>query len=506
MAEEGAELERLRQERDLYRRLLRLSEAGEPESFLRDALALAVDVTGARQGYLELRDPRRPDDRAWSLAHGFDVDELEGVRSRVSSGVIGRALATGETILTHSALLDERFADRLSVRRGAIDAVICAPVEGAGALGVVYLQGRSAGGRFSDEDRERVELFAARLAPIASLLLARRAAQDDDPTREVRARHRFDGILGRSPAIAAVLRQAALAAPLDVHVLITGPSGTGKSQLARAIHDSGPRAAGPFIELNCAALPATLIESELFGARAGAHSEARRDLPGKVAAAEGGTLFLDEIAELPLDAQAKLLQLLQSRRYFPLGATAPVQANVRLIAASNADLERAVEEKRLREDLHYRLDVLRIRMPQLAERAGDLPEIARELLARAILQHALPRLELSAGALRAIEAAEWPGNVRQLENTLVGGAIRAAGEGARRVEAAHLFPGSASADSRQPEPVTFQDATRAFQRELLARTLRELDWNVTETARRLDLARSHVYTLIRAWNLSRGDD
>ncbi len=504
-AEHEPEVASLRRERDLYRRLLSLSEAELPASFLNDALALAVELTGARQGYLELRDPGRAE-RDWSLAHGFEGAELAAVRGRISRGVIARALATGETILTHSALLDERFSERASVRRERIDAVICAPVGRDAALGVVYLQGRAAGGLFSTEDRELVELFAARLAPLGASLLARMEGGADDATRDTRERFGFEGILGRSAALAAVLRQAALAAPLDVHVLITGASGTGKTQLARAIHDGGARASGPFVELNCAALPVGLIESELFGARAGGHSEARRDVPGKVAAAEGGTLFLDEIAELATEAQAKLLQLLHSRQYFPLGAAAPVRANLRLIAASNADLEQAVVERRLREDLYYRLDVLRIRMPALSERVEDLREIAEGLLTRAIETHALPRVELSAGALRAIEAAEWPGNIRQLENTLVAGAIRAAGEGASRVEAVHLFPQATAAGADQPEELTFQRATQRFQRELLVRTLREQGWNVTETARRLDLARSHVYNLIRAWDLTREDE
>src|SRR4029079_14947800 len=162
-------------------------------------------------------------------------------------------------------------------------------------------------------------------------------------------------IVGTSCALADALTEAAAAAPLDVTVLLPGASGTGNTQLARVIHDNSPRARGPFVELNCATLPEGLLESELFGALPGAHSTAGRKIDGKVAAAEGGTLFLDEIGELKPSGQAKLLQLLQSKEDYPLGAARPVRADVRVIAATNLDLKAAVQRKDFREDLFYRL-------------------------------------------------------------------------------------------------------------------------------------------------------
>jgi Nif-specific regulatory protein len=497
--------ERILRERDLYLRLLDLGACGEIEAFLREALACIVALTDAEQGYLEIRDERDGvEGEPWWMASGFTPPEVERIRAGTSRGIIAEALATGETISTESAWLDERFRARESVRLRQIEAVLCAPVAGEAARGVVYLQGREKPGPFSESDREVAERFARHLAPLAGDLLARRRrSEESDPTRALRERHRLEGIVGRSPALAATLEQAMLAAPLDVNVLLTGESGTGKSQLARAIHENGPRAAEPFVELNCAAIPATLLESELFGARAGSHAEARRDRPGKVAAAEGGTLFLDEVAELPPDSQAKLLQLLQSRTYFPLGAAEPVQADVRLVAATNVDLGEAVRSRHLREDLYYRLQVLPIRLPSLRERRADVIDLARALCRRACERNRLPLLELSPGALRAVEAAEWPGNVRQLENAVEAAAIRAAGHGVARIEAAHVFPGDERVRDEDREP-TFQEATRRFQRELLERALRECEWNVAETARRLDLARSHVYNLIRAFDVRRG--
>ncbi len=496
---------RVHRERDLYRRLLELGSQTALEPFLRDALALIVEVVGVSQGYLELHgDEDNAHGPRWWIAHGFGQDEIERVRAMTSSGIVAQALATGRTVVTESALLDPRFSARESVRTSRIQQVLCAPIGQDEPQGVLYLQGRGQPGAFSEEDRADAEIFARHLAPFADRLLARQRRQDaDDPTRELRSTLRLGGVIGRSQALATALRQVALVAPLEVNVLITGESGTGKSHLARVIHDNGPRAGGPFVELNCAALPETLVESELFGALPGAHSTAIRRVEGKVAAAERGTLLLDEIGELPLAAQAKLLQLLQSRQYYPLGASKPVQADVRVIAAGSADLRRAVAERRFREDLFYRLHVVPIRIPSLAERREDIAELAAFFCASAVQRHGLGQLALSRGAVRAAESADWPGNVRQLASAIEAAAIRAAGEGARQVEKIHLFPDAGAEPPTPDEAVTFQEATRRFQARLVRETLEQHGWNVVEAARRLDLARSHVYNLIRAFGLER---
>ncbi len=503
--DKSGEVARLRRERDLYLRLLNLGQQSELGSFLQEALALIVDAADARQGYLELHNEDNGTDAPhWWIAHGLSADEITGVRAVISRGIIAEAVATGQTIVTPSALLDPRFSERDSVRLGRIEAVLCAPIGDDPPRGVLYLQGRAAAGIFREEDRDRAELFARHLTPIVDRLLAQqRAHTATDATRELRASLRIEGVIGRSAALAAALRQAALVAPLDVNVLLTGESGTGKSQLARVIHDNGPRAAQPFVHVNCGALPETLIESELFGALPGAHSTATRRVEGKVAAAEHGTLFLDEIGDLSLTAQGKLLQLLQSKEYYPLGSPKPVRADVRLIAATNTDLRAGVSERRFREDLFYRLQVLPIRMPSLAERREDIAELAAFVCRSASQRHGLPRLELSRNAVRALEAAEWPGNIRQLAHAVEAAVIRAAGAGTIQVERADLFP-EAGAPAAQPnESLTFQEATRRFHRRLLCEMLEETGWNIVETARRLDLTRSHIYNLIRAFGLER---
>jgi Nif-specific regulatory protein len=497
--------QRVRRERDLYLRLLRLGLQNDLGRLLSEALGLMVDVIGARLGYLEITGEGDDDARPrWSIAHGLTDDEIQAI----SRGIIAETLTSGETIVTNSALLDPRFAELGSVQRMHIEAVLCTPIGEAPPLGVLYLQGPAAAGPFSEDDRTTAEIFAHHLAPLADRLLLR-GHQGADPTAPLRAKLRLEGIVGRSSALAALLAEVALVAPLDVNVLLTGESGTGKSQIARVIHDNGPRAARPFVELNCAAVPETLLESELFGAMPGAHSTATRRIDGKVAAAETGTLFLDEVGELTLTAQAKLLQLLQSRQYYPLGSVKPLTADVRVLAATNADLQTAVAERRFREDLFYRLQVLPLRVPSLAERRQDIPEIAAFFCADACTRHHLRRVELSRGALYAAEAAEWPGNVRQLAHAVEAATIRGAAAGATHVERTHLFPAARGAQlgggPGGDEPPTFQEATRQFQMQLLRRVLEDTGWNVSEVARQMDLTRSHVYNLIRAFGLERAD-
>jgi Nif-specific regulatory protein len=358
---------------------------------------------------------------------------------------------------------------------------------------------------FSEEDLARAEMFGAQLAPLVHHLTDRhRAEQETDATAEVRQKLSAADILGRSQAVAQLLREVALVAPLDVSVLITGETGTGKSQLARTIHMNGPRRSRPLVELNCATIPEPLMESELFGALQGAHSTATHRMEGKIAVAEGGTLVLDEVAELSVTAQAKLLQLLQTREYYPLGAPRPRIANIRLIATTNVDLRAAVEEKRFREDLFYRLQVLPIRVPSLAERREDVELLARHFCAQAQKTHGLPRVDLSPGALRYLRNTPFRGNVRELAHVIEAGTIRAAGHGLPQVEAAHFGATPERTRNTGRAQLSFQEETQRFQADLLQEALDAAGWNVAAAARRLDLTRSHIYNLVRSFGLTRG--
>jgi Nif-specific regulatory protein len=346
-------------------------------------------------------------------------------------------------------------------------------------------------------------VFAGQVAVVADRLLSRHRRQGPaDATAEIRKHFRCDGIAGRSEALARVLREAAQVAPLPISVLITGPNGTGKSALARAIASNSPRAAGPYIDLNCAAVPDTLLEVDLFGAETVGYTSGRMRLPGKVAAARGGTLLLDEIGELSPGAQAKLLQLLQEQRYYPVGAASSVTADVRIISATNADLKALVAQKKFREDLYYRLAVMTIAMPSLDERREDIPELVERFCAEACQRNQLPVLRPTRRALFACREMSWPGNVRELANAIEAAVARASFERATAVDEHHIFP----AAPRRAEHPTFREATQRFQRRILEEALTRNEWNIRRTATELDLSRQYVHDLISTFGLRQPEE
>jgi DNA-binding NtrC family response regulator len=225
------------------------------------------------------------------------------------------------------------------------------------------------------------------------------------------------GMIGSSPAMQAVFDLLARILHTDAPVLVAGETGTGKELVAQALHQHGPRRKGPFVAVNCAAIPATLLESELFGHKKGSFTGAHKDRKGYAEAADGGTLFLDEIGEMPLEMQAKLLRFLQEGEVRAVGANQVSHVDVRVIAATNRRLEEQIRGGQFREDLYYRLAVLMLTLPALRERREDLADLAKFLLLRN-QQEGLPTAKLSADAVEALQGCDWPGNIRQLQNEL----------------------------------------------------------------------------------------
>jgi two-component system nitrogen regulation response regulator NtrX len=313
-------------------------------------------------------------------------------------------------------------------------------------------------------------------------------------------------IVGRTYGIRALLERIDKVAATPARVLITGENGTGKELVARAIHRGSLRAKKPFVEVNCAAIPTELIESELFGHMKGSFTGAISDRAGKFEQADGGTLFLDEIGDMSLSAQAKVLRVLQDGFVTRLGGSKPIQVDVRVLAATNKQLEEEIANGRFREDLYYRLNVVPITVPALRERREDIEQLVVYFLQQFAARDGLPARDITDEALRRLAELEWPGNVRELRNTVERLVILAS--------AATIGVGDVDrlVGKRAAEPAglgtlldcaTFEEFKVAAERTYLLAKLRAFDWNVSETARALDMPRSNLYKKIERYALMR---
>jgi DNA-binding NtrC family response regulator len=303
-------------------------------------------------------------------------------------------------------------------------------------------------------------------------------------------------LIGRSPAFREVLEQITLLAASNATVLLEGETGTGKEVCARAIHRLGRRRSGPFVPLNCGAIPTELVENELFGHERSAYTGATSQRDGLVRQACGGTLFLDEVDCLPTSVQVKLLRLLQEREYRPLGAQRIIKADVRFIAATNADIQAAVREGRLRQDLYYRLDVLRVTLPPLRERGEDVLLLAQTFVERFARQHDVRTPALSAEAAQALMQHAWPGNVRELEHVVERALVLAAGRRSA-LGPEDLRLGGASAESLGSFRHAKAQAVERFERCYLERLLRIHGGNITHASTAACKNRRAFFELVR---------
>ncbi len=312
--------------------------------------------------------------------------------------------------------------------------------------------------------------------------------------REVEAQRPIHGVLGDSPAVREVVELIRRVATSDATVLITGESGTGKELVSRAVHDLGPRAEHPFVAINCAAVPAALIESELFGHVRGAFTDAKRDRAGLFEQAAGGTVFLDEIGELPLEMQAKLLRVLQERKVRPVGGDVERAVDARVVCATNRDLEAEVEAGRFREDLFYRVNVVGVHVPPLRARGGDVGLLAQHFVTKIATRMGRPAPLLSPAVIQALVAYDWPGNVRELENCIERAVALARSselvvddlpEKVRAYRATQLVVGG----DDPTEMVTLEELNRLYVRKVLA----AVGGNKSQAARVLGIDRRSLY-------------
>jgi two-component system nitrogen regulation response regulator NtrX len=313
-------------------------------------------------------------------------------------------------------------------------------------------------------------------------------------------------IVGKTPVMRALMEKIEKVATTPARVLITGDNGTGKELVARALHRMSPRAAKPFVEVNCAAIPGELIESELFGHMKGSFTGAISDRAGKFEQANKGTLFLDEIGDMSLAAQAKVLRVLQDNVITRIGGAKPISVDVRVIAATNKTLESEIGAGKFREDLYYRLNVVPIHVPPIRERREDIPMLAQYFAATLSAREGIPPRTFTQDALERLSSLDWPGNVRELRNTVERLLILAPDSqiSARDID---RLAGQRALDDAGLATLTqcrtFEEFKDAAERAFLLNKLREFDWNVSETARAVEMPRSNLYKKIERYSLSR---
>jgi transcriptional regulator with GAF, ATPase, and Fis domain len=436
-------------------------------------------------------------------------ERLGGDYRRIPRGAlkIGWIAETRNPVCTNDLIEDPRIADKEWVRREGLASFAGYPLGFRNEVfGVLAMFARRA---LLDVEFERLGVFAAqaaiaiknaRLFDEVSQLSRRLEAENTYLKEELRAEQPA-GIVGQSSAIRRVLADIERVAPTHSTVLLLGETGTGKELLANAVHELSPRRGGAFVKMNCAAISPTLIESELFGHEKGAFTGALQRRLGRFELANRGTLFLDEIGELPPDAQAKLLRVLQERELERLGGSSPVRVDVRVICATNRDLEVEVAEKRFRADLFYRLNVFPIRVPPLRERREDVPLLINAFMhgLAGQVRHALDGVD--DGALSMLCSYHWPGNVRELHNVLERAAILAQG----KLISPEDLPDLSSPPETTALPGDGQAALRqrvdSFERSLIEEALRNSGGNQSEAARHLHISRATLSYKMKAYGL-----
>lgn len=486
----------------------------QPSRVLEMIMDAVIRLSHAEQGFLLLQ--RSPDAQQIAAARNMERARVERPADEISSRVVAETLQTGQPVCIADALNTPPYSLADSVQRLKIASVLCVPIRAdERILGVIYLENRQAAGVFSEDAKLLVARFAQRIGP--AILNAE--ALDDlrrnrDQLQAAFAKTcAFEGIVGHSPKFRAALQTIAVAAASELPILIEGESGTGKDLIARAVHLKSPRCDAPFVAVNCAALPHTLLESELFGHVRGAFTGATSDRPGLFASARNGTLFLDEIGEMPSALQAKLLRVLQSGEYRAVGSDQTEAADVRIVAATVRDLAGDVQTGDFRRDLFFRLKGVYVHLPPLRERREDIPLLITHFLDK--FAPANDALNPDPAALGSLLTYDYPGNVRELA-TIIQRAVLFARDGVIGPDA--LPPEVADAGGAilrlpVPMPATAVELLAAkkrarlaavdeLERAFLLRALAAADGHPTEAARQTGMNRSQFARMLAKHKLT----
>jgi transcriptional regulator with GAF, ATPase, and Fis domain len=443
-----------------------------------------LELTGADKGVILLtladQPPYTEKKVAVRAVRNVSRESITDERGGVSDSIVRTVLSTAKPVIVSDALADTTFGKSESVVALQLSSVMCAPMLSQGeVIGALYVGNDRVKHLFERPQLDMLTIYGAQASLIlqnAMLLSALRA--DKEKLSQELSDKRFGEIIGSCPSMMEVFRKLQKVASTDISVLITGETGTGKELIARELHRRSARATGPFVTINCGAIPENLIESELFGHVRGAFTGAVANRAGKFQQADGGTLFLDEIGELPPNLQVKLLRALQERIVIRVGDSRPEKVDIRVLAATNKVLEDEIKQNTFREDLYYRLNVVNISLPPLRDRGDDVLIIAKALLGKYAVEMKSPVRGLSPGALSAIRKFDWPGNIRQLENRLKKALVLC--------DKTMLSPEDLDLGPETLEPIKpLEKAKEDFQRDYVLKILERNNGNRTQTARDL---------------------
>ncbi len=488
----------------LYRMVAMVNSARSSGELLPQVLDLAVHAVHGERGLVVLVDEETGDlvVRARTEIDGATIADA----CRISQSVVRQVAGRGEAVFSADALSDARFSDHDSVRLNRIACFMCVPLDLRGkVLGTIYVDSCSLAHRFSEQDVSYLRAFAHQVAIAMENVRLREELERENAylQKRLEGKYAFETIVGRSPRMEEVFRVMAAVTGAPVPVLICGETGTGKELIASAIHHNGPRCKGRFVPVDCGGLPETLLESELFGYAKGAFTGAVTSATGLFRFADEGTIFLDEVGDMSPSLQAKLLRVLQTGEVRPVGSAKAVQVDVRVIAATNRDLDEEMQAGRFRDDLYYRLKGVTIAVPPLRERREDIPLLAAHFLdtSNQRLGKSIRRFSDSAAAYLC--ARPWPGNVRELER-VVEAAVALCTR--KVIDVDVLWTATGAPGFSPPTPgagMTLREAQAAVEKQYALEGLRACQWNVTKAADWIGVPRRQLQRIMERHDLKR---
>ena len=476
-----------------------VSSVQDLEKLLQLIIASATSVVGAEAASLLLLDAKT-ETLYFKVATGAKSDAVKEFRVKLGQGIAGQVAKTGQSLLIADAQQDNRWHREIS---DSIDfetrSMACVPLTIKGSIiGVVQVINKKDTSRFTQADMDVLEEFAslAALAIGSAQSLEQVRQENQELKKELGEKHQ---IIGKSITLKKVLEDAQKLSRTKTTALIQGESGTGKELLARLIHRESPRKDKPLVVLNCAALPEALLESELFGHEKGAFTGAAGLKLGKFETAHQGTLFLDEIGEMAPGIQAKLLRVLQEGVFYRVGGNTPITVDVRVLSATNKNLKKEVEEKKFREDLYYRLNVVQLTMPPLRERLEDVPFLAEHFLNVFKMETGLSELSISESAMDKMSHYNWPGNIRELRNAIERAVVMGNGK--------TILPEDLPITASLPKfaglkiGLTLDEALNEFKKEFILLNLKHTGGNRSKAAKIMEIQRTYLSRLITRYDI-----